>query len=854
MIKSIKIEKDDLIKRVDRLETKIQTFIQESDLQQLTNVHHEIKQSTESFDDLHYKLFEIEESQDSDLENDKYDAFQDKIFDLETSIKIAIQKINLQIAKDDEERKKREDAQILETKNKEQAKLLSSRLSSMVNQLNSILNELERQTFTSEEALKGFILKSKELRDNYQIDYINLTILDPSEIEIKGFYDILKFQDIVNKIRTIYYRRLDGIQPVQERTINTINPKCETSQKKYIPTVGDFLNYLDTQDESATMEEFIIFFEKQAESSSDDLNAPYIKNSDTYKTKESSLYTKRENPKSPTKKTSLSTKGSDVENKQMKQKVYNKKQINSSKFSKESLNTKNCAMCQNSHSLFHCQQFRQANYKDKINCVGDNNICSNCFGQSHILENCFSKGRCAICGAKHNLLLHTNQENKPETKDSSSVASISNFSSTKEHEVLPTALSKVWDPNGVPQTCRTILDSRSQSSITLTDSLRRQNLKAISTKEIIKGITGESVDEYEQARLNLDANFERKQNSQVSATVMQELDKTLSQTKLYKENRQMEMEKGNQEFQLNTVTHATASATFLATKSLLQLANDENKELHEPAEVIKTSFHINDLLSEHSDVESSKFLVNQFDSTFKKGDFIIRKRCLNNFKCLEDSNTSPKETKSVSIIQDQIKTLRIIWNFSRDEFQFSSSEFLTSKAYIKQTLQSYITKIFDPLWAGFHQLILFLSLSYKHSGRQYSSWDQELTELLVDQWKKWLSELPYLGQISITRCNLPTSYKSINLHCFADDCEKAYAAVIYRSAISDNGECITKLLTSKPTRNASIKTLSYLKPGGRNQNFKIPFKFHQKVSTNNIYSSILNQVKLQIFTHVQLTF
>ena len=170
----------------------------------------------------------------------------------------------------------------------------------------------------------------------------------------------------------------------------------------------------------------------------------------------------------------------------------------------------------------------------------------------------------------------------------------------------------------------------------------------------------------------------------------------------------------------SNINQTTASDTFIATRSLLQFANDENKELHEPAEVIKTSFHINDLFSKHFDEESTKFLVNQFDSSFKKGDFIIRKQCLKNSKCLEDSNTSPKETKSVSIIKDQIKILKIIWNFTRDEFQFGSFKFPTSQAHRKQTHMSYISKIFDPLWARFHQLILFLSLSFKHSGRKYS--------------------------------------------------------------------------------------------------------------------------------------
>ncbi|GFQ83213.1 hypothetical protein TNCT_362441 [Trichonephila clavata] len=50
-------------------------------------------------------------------------------------------------------------------------------------------------------------------------------------------------------------------------------------------------------------------------------------------------------------------------------------------------------------------------------------------------------------------------------------------------------------------------------------------------------------------------------------------------------------------FEMKTVTHGSASAPFLSTKTLLQLSRDEEKRYPLAAPVLRENFYMDDFLS-----------------------------------------------------------------------------------------------------------------------------------------------------------------------------------------------------------------------------------------------------------------
>lgn len=70
------------------------------------------------------------------------------------------------------------------------------------------------------------------------------------------------------------------------------------------------------------------------------------------------------------------------------------------------VNSTQCCMCKENHTLKSCSKFVNLNPKDRITFIKKEKVCSNCLGTNHKAERCFSKNNCTKCSAKHHTLLH----------------------------------------------------------------------------------------------------------------------------------------------------------------------------------------------------------------------------------------------------------------------------------------------------------------------------------------------------------------------------------------------------------------------------------------------------------------
>ncbi|GFW81449.1 integrase catalytic domain-containing protein [Trichonephila clavipes] len=255
------------------------------------------------------------------------------------------------------------------------------------------------------------------------------------------------------------------------------------------------------------------------------------------------------------------------------------------------------------------------------------------------------------------------------------------------------------------------------------------------------------------------------------------------------------------------VTYGTSSAPFLSTRTLRQLAINEQENYPAASRATLSHFYADDLLSGSATKKGAIQLVSELQEMMKRGGFSLRKWVSNDPDVLA---TIPKELKAVdskhTIKDDQpVKILGIAWLPDVDKFTFTITVNETD-VWTKRKVLSEVAKIFDPLgWLAPSVFIskIFLQELWSH----HLSWDEELPDSLARQWRTFQEQLPLLTNIKIPRCILIPQAIDVQVHGFCDSSEKAYCAVIYIHSKDATQTVVSRLLTSK-TRVSPVKPQS----------------------------------------------
>ncbi|GFW85277.1 integrase catalytic domain-containing protein [Trichonephila clavipes] len=234
------------------------------------------------------------------------------------------------------------------------------------------------------------------------------------------------------------------------------------------------------------------------------------------------------------------------------------------------------------------------------------------------------------------------------------------------------------------------------------------------------------------------------------------------------------------EYRLTTVTYGTSSAPFLSTRTLRQLAIDEQENYPAASRATLSHFYIDDLLSGSATKKGAIQLVSEVQETMKRGGFSLRKWVSNDPDVL---TTIPEELKAVdskqTIKDDQpVKTLGIAWLPDVDKFTFTITVNETD-VWTKRKVLSEVAKIFDPLgWLAPSVDIskIFLQELWSH----YLSWDKKRATRFSSKTMENISRTASsTSNIKIPRCILIPQAIDAQVHGFCDSSEKAYCAVIY---------------------------------------------------------------------------
>ncbi|XP_054723952.1 uncharacterized protein LOC129234086, partial [Uloborus diversus] len=259
------------------------------------------------------------------------------------------------------------------------------------------------------------------------------------------------------------------------------------------------------------------------------------------------------------------------------------------------------------------------------------------------------------------------------------------------------------------------------------------------------------------------------------------------------------------EYRLVTVTYGTSCAPFLATRTLHQLALDEQESYPVASSATIRNFYVDDLLSGASTREEAVQLVIELQEMMRKGGFNLRKWHSNDPSIFRDTSVDVQENDAVQFEDDNdCKVLGIEWSPKLDVFKFSIAPVDIKFTYTKREVLSQIARVFDPLGL-LSPCVTFMKILLQELWQGKFSWDQLLTAELCKSWRSFLEELYLLEQVTVPRYVLQ-SQSEFELHAFCDSSEKAYCAVIYIRCVSNSSVRVT-LLTSK-TRVAPLKVQS----------------------------------------------
>ncbi|XP_037893969.1 uncharacterized protein LOC119640200 [Glossina fuscipes] len=206
-------------------------------------------------------------------------------------------------------------------------------------------------------------------------------------------------------------------------------------------------------------------------------------------------------------------------------------------------------------------------------------------------------------------------------------------------------------------------------------------------------------------------------------------------------------------YQLTTVTYGTASASFLATRALKQLAIDELHNFPLVANAINTNFYVDDLLTGCNTLHEAMQLQAQLISILSKGGFSLNKWCANHQDLIKHI---PKENRLISPV------------------------IIMATIFIQQ------------LW------------------RLDLGWDDELPIEYQMAWSNFRRQLCNLIDLEVDRLAF-TSDAKYEMHAFSDSSESAYGACVYIRCINNDTKITSNLLCAKskvaPIRKFSLPRL-----------------------------------------------
>lgn len=277
---------------------------------------------------------------------------------------------------------------------------------------------------------------------------------------------------------------------------------------------------------------------------------------------------------------------------------------------------------------------------------------------------------------------------------------------------------------------------------------------------------------------------------------------------------------GVQEIQYNTILFGATCGPYLAQRTMLQLAEDENKNFPIGAELLRRNIYIDDIIFSSETVDSAREAANQLLGITASAQFKIHKMASNFPDSLSEI---PDLQRLEAVDESKLSTvLGIQWQRDDDEI-FINLKFKPVTKLTKRIALSIVASIYDPLGliSPLVQPAKFLIQSMWLRDRELralenaKTWDRVMPEDLDILFREWFENIQLANRITLNRfCGFDNS-KQQALYIFCDASTKGYGCVAYLRTEVPNSKAIFSLIASKgkvapvlPPRSDKIEALS----------------------------------------------
>lgn len=280
-----------------------------------------------------------------------------------------------------------------------------------------------------------------------------------------------------------------------------------------------------------------------------------------------------------------------------------------------------------------------------------------------------------------------------------------------------------------------------------------------------------------------------------------------------------------QDLELQRVTYGVGPAGFLATRSLIQLAKDEEQNFPDASEVVLKSFYVDDALTGADTLEKALKLRMDMQELLRRGGFKLHKWCANDPGILEGVPLEDREKQlnfEDSEVNGVIKTLGLLWDPASDCFVFRVKPTVAcSEPPTKRQVLSEIARLFDPLGV-LGPVIVLAKIIMQRLWRKKIDWDETIPSEELEMWSKLRSELCELNNMRVPRRVTVDNPSVFELHGFSDASRAAYGCCVYLRSVTIEGIVEVKLLCGK-SRVTPLKELNREeKEGSPEEDLTIP--------------------------------
>ncbi|XP_043474409.1 uncharacterized protein LOC122506354 [Leptopilina heterotoma] len=259
-------------------------------------------------------------------------------------------------------------------------------------------------------------------------------------------------------------------------------------------------------------------------------------------------------------------------------------------------------------------------------------------------------------------------------------------------------------------------------------------------------------------------------------------------------------------FELNTVTFRISSSSFLATRALQQLADDEIDRYPEAAKTLKEEVYVDDFITGADTIEKGIEKREEIINLLKLGGLNIRQWASNDPQLLEGIPNNKINLNLQFNENKTVKTLGVSWNSCNDNIIYSVEPPNTLSKISKRIILSDISKLFDPLGL-LGPIILFAKILMQQIWQSKLNWDESVPDTIPTTCIDFCEQLKLINDLTFRRRFLIENPVNVQIHGFCDASQKGYGACIYVRSIDSREKIECHLLCAK-SRVAPLKTIT----------------------------------------------